>query len=122
MACNFVNKIEGNACLGLEVRAQWSMINQKCQLEKIFKTEQLMKSIAAHNVHEKVIRAQEGGTAIVAYDHLATIYTKSGTDLSELGHWCWMKIDGKHSLTTRIVYAYQLCRSYSTCIGTVYSQ
>ena len=85
MARNFVNKIEGDVYLGAEVRAQWSMLNQKYQLEKLFKTEQPIKSIAAHNVHEKVVRAQEGGTAMVARDHIATICTKSGRAPSGLG-------------------------------------
>ena len=93
MACNFVHKIEGNAYLGAEVRAQWSMLNQKCQLEKLFKTEQSIKSIAVHNVHEKIVRTQDGDTVIVAHDHLATICTRSGKDPSELERWCWMQID-----------------------------
>ena len=34
LARNFAHKLEGNAYLGAEVRAQWSMLNKQYQLEK----------------------------------------------------------------------------------------
>ena len=72
VARNLVHRLQGDAYLGVECRANWGMLPQPNHLNKIFKTESGIKSIAAYNKHEHISRAQEGGTAIVTHDHLAT--------------------------------------------------
>jgi len=84
--------------------------------------EQPICCIAGYNTHEDIARAQEGGTAVVVYDHMATIYMHTGTGQTGLGQWCWFSVESKHGNTTRLVSAYQPCRTTNKSHTSVYLQ
>ena len=68
------------------------------------------------------VRSQEGGTGMVVFNQLAGIIHASGVDITGLGHWCWFTIKGKYNHVTRIITAYQPCRSSHKRLHTVYLQ
>ena len=113
-------KADGYA--GTERRAQWDLLNNGSQLKQLFKSEVMARTVTAHNKHENDMRAQEGGTGMVVFDQLAGLIHKTGIDPTGLGRWCWMTIIGKHKHVTRIITAYQPCRSNPKRLSTVYAQ
>ena len=96
-----MHRINGDVSLWAECKAQWDMLSSSSQLDKIFKTGQPIKSITGFNKHEKIMKAQEGGTDIVVHDHMANICSQSGTDSTRLGRWYWFNIEGKYGLNTK---------------------
>ena len=80
-----------------------------------------IKISAANNVHEKISRAQYGGTAVMTFNRIATRATsKQGKDPTGLGRWSWLLFEGKQNHRTRIISAYNPCKSYGH--RTVYMQ
>ena len=80
-----------------------------------------IKVCQANNINENVEKSQYGGTAIVAFDEAAMRATpKTGSDTTGLGRWAWMLFEGKQRHRTRIVSAYNPCKS--TGDETVYMQ
>jgi hypothetical protein len=64
---------------------------------------------AAHNVHERHSRYQQGGTLTAAFTCLAGYVIATGADPTGLGRWSWIQVGaGEHR--TRIISAYQPCR------------
>ena len=49
---------------------------------------------------------QSGGTAMIATNATASFTLTSGVDPQGLGRWSWIRLTGKHGLTTRIISAY----------------
>jgi len=122
LARRFLHRIKADGYLGTECRAQWDILRHSNKLEQLFKSEVQIKAVSAHNIHEDDTRAQEGGTAIIAFDQLASLVKTSGVDPSGLGRWSWVKILGKHSQVTRIICAYQPCTSKRTALSSVGAQ
>ena len=122
LARKFIRQIKADAYAGAESRAQWDLLKHKCQLQQLFQTEVSTKAITAHNVHEDDSRSQEGGTGMVVFDQFASLIHSTGIDRTGLGRWCWMLVKGKHNHSTRIITAYQPCRSSHTRLHTVYNQ
>ena len=96
------------------------MLRPTQQLMSIFQSETSVKTIFSFNKSEAVTRAQEGGTAIILFDRMASLSTISGRD--PLGRWCWTTFQGKNKSTTRLMVAYRPCRSKPSRIHTVYAQ
>ena len=92
LARRFLHRIKADCYMGAECRAQWDLLRHANKLEQMFKSEVQIKAIASHNVHEDDTRAQEGGTAIIAFDQLASLQNSAGVDLTGLGRWSWIKI------------------------------
>ena len=70
-------------------------------------------------------RSQYGGTAIIGRNDMVTKIHSSGRDKANLGRWCWLRIQGKNQVMTRIVSAYCPCQSTpegSQGVATVYAQ
>ena len=75
----------------------------------------------ANNICEKVEVAQYGGTAVMAYDEIAArVTSKAGQDTSGLGRWAWLLFEGKYGHRTRVISAYNPCKSRGP--ETVYMQ
>ena len=122
MARKFLRRIKADLYAGTECKAQWDLLNDGSQLKKLFHSEVAARTVTAHNEHEDDMRAQEGGTGMVGFDQLAGLIHTSGVDTTGLGRWCWFTIKGKHNHITRIITAYQPCRSKNKQLHTVYSQ
>lgn len=70
-------------------------------------------------------RSQYGGTAILGVNDMVTKIHSSGKDPTNLGRWCWFRLQGKNQIMTRIVSAYCPCFSPpegAHGIRTVYAQ
>ena len=61
-------------------------------------------------------------SAIIVHDHMATICTHTGTNQAGLVQWYWFSVEGKHGKTTRLVSAYQPCRTTNKSHASVYLQ
>ena len=80
-----------------------------------------IKVSQANNKNENVEKSQYGGTAVVAFDEAAMRATsKTGVDTTGLGRWAWMLFEGKQRHRTRIISAYNPCKSMGD--ETVYMQ
>ncbi len=81
-------------------------------------------SVFAYNQTERLppsgIR-QFGGTGIVASAEAAARVKAKGRDLSLLGRWSWMTIQGKEGHTTVVISAYRPVKNVEY-IGSVYQQ
>ena len=122
LARKFLRRIKADGYAGAECRSQWDLLNNGSQLKQLFQSEVATRAVTAHNEHEDDMRAQEGGTGMVVFDQLAGLIHQSGVDLTGLGRWCWFTLKGKHKHVTRIITAYQPCRSNKSRLSTVYSQ
>ena len=78
-------------------------------------------SILASNKNENFGRKQRGGVLVAAGGHVGNCVTSSGVDASDLGRWAWVRIEAG-ARPTRIITAYQPCRSRKDGYGTSYNQ
>ena len=120
LAKTFLNNVSADCYISVETRAQWDMLHPAHQLNSIFQSDKPIRTVTAHNKNEAITRAQEGGTAIIMFDRMATLATKSSSD--PLGRWCWTTFEGKNNSITRLMVAYNPCKSKNTRLKTVYSQ
>jgi hypothetical protein len=97
-------------------------VSYESQFANLFQNFQGVKAVAAHNVHDSSGKYQPGGTFGFAVDYLAAQFNNTGKDPTGLGCWCWMKLVGHNGHTTRIITAYQSCRSGSTHLRAAYNQ
>ena len=83
-----------------------------------------VRSVAAHNVHENVGRAQEGGTGLLCFGPLIEQYDyeQSGKDDTGLGRWVVMVFQGADGLVTRVVCSYNPCYNNKKQSRTSYQQ
>ena len=83
-----------------------------------------MRAIASHNVHESVVKYQEGGTAVLSYGNLLQQFDPegSGRDDLGLGRWTHMRFAGEDRIVTRIICGYSPCANKKKDSGTVYQQ
>ena len=120
LAKAFLKNVSADCYISVETRAQWDMLHPAHQLKSIFQSDKPVKIITAHNKNETITRAQEGGTALIMFDRMATLAMNSNSD--SLGRWCWTTFEGKNNSTTRLMVAYNPCKSKNTRLKTVYSQ
>ena len=98
LAKTFLNNVSADCYVSVETRAQWDMLHPAHQLKSIFQSDKPVKAVTAHNTNEAVTRAQEGGTAIIMFDRIATLATNPTSD--SLGRWCWTTFKGKNNSIT----------------------
>lgn len=79
---------------------------------------------ASHNVMEDAGLQQEGGTATVAYNELATYanQSSSGVNPTGLGRWSFLSFESSSGHVMKAVTAYNPCRSQVTATHSVYQQ
>ena len=97
-------------------------MSYESQFANLFQNSHGVKAVAAHNVHDSSGKYQPGGTFGFAVDFLAEQVDDTGKDPTGLGRWCWMKLVGHNGPTTRIITAYQPCRSGPTHLRAAYNQ
>lgn len=73
------------------------------------------------NKHDDVDKFQWRGTAIMSFDLLAQMTRSTGVDESGLGRWSWLLLEG-HRKQGRVISDYNLCRTQTNQLHTVYSQ
>eukprot|EP00957_Ditylum_brightwellii_P167726 12768832-Ditylum_brightwellii.AAC.1 len=91
---------------GTETRTNWSMTSLTQKLSTVFKYEVVLKTTAAHNLHEDLNFHQEGGTAIMAFDYVTNYVMSRGPDPSSLGRWVTMLFTGTNGVKTRLEVTY----------------
>ena len=117
---SILKQINADGYLGVESRANWSILPPKSQLRHIFSGDTPVRTLTSHNTHEKIMRAQEGGTAIIAFDKLALSISSSSSD--PLGRWCSISLNDKNDNTTHIMVAYQAPKTPCSHIKATYNQ
>ena len=82
-----------------------------------------VRSVVAHNVHENVGRAQEGGTCVMAFGAITEKVKADQTakDGTGLGRWTVMTFR-RDGARTRVVCGYNPCYNNATNNGTSYAQ
>ena len=120
LAKTFLRNVSADCYVSVETRSQWDMLHPSHQLRSIFQSDRPLRTVTAHNKSEAVTRAQEGGTALIMFDRMANLATSSNSD--PLGRWCWTTFKGKNNSVTRLMVAYNPCKSENTRLKTVYSQ
>ena len=92
--------------------------------KQMFQREIACSAIAAHNVHEwrQAGRVQEGGTGAICFGDATGYIRKMGRDKEGLGRWCWILFGGADGHTTRLITAYNPCKSGKANSGTSYQQ
>jgi hypothetical protein len=88
----------------------------------MFRSENALYSVAAHNKHRTNGRQQFGGKFAMAFGELATKATDSNVDPTGLGRWSWIQFSGKEGHTTSILLVYQPCHTSWKKMDSVYAQ
>ena len=92
--------------------------------KQMFQRQIACAAIAAHNVHEgqQAGRVQEGGTGAVCFGDVTGYIQKMGKDEEGLGRWSWILLGGSDGHMTRLITAYNPCKSGKANSGTSYQQ
>jgi hypothetical protein len=90
----------------------------------MFQREIACTAVAAHNVHEwqQAGRVQQGGTGAICFGEATRFIRKVGKDKEGLGRWSWILFGGSDGHTTRLIMAYNPCKSGRVNSGTSYHQ
>ena len=121
-ARKFLRRISADCYMGVECNVQWSLLQNQHQLRELFHSEVPVKAVSAFNEHEGDIRNQPGGTGIITFDKMTLIFLQTGRDTTGLGRWSWISATNQHQVTTRIISAYQPCRTKRQRFTTIYAQ
>ena len=117
---SLLRQMSTDCYLGVECRANWDMLPTKQHLQQIFASDTPTHVVTSHNTHEKVTRAQDGGTAILTFDKLAISISESTTD--SLGRWSSITITNRHNQTIHIMVAYQAPKQQNKHLYASYNQ
>ena len=92
--------------------------------KQMFQQEIACTAIAAHNIHEwqQAGRVQEGGTGAICFGDATGYIQKVGKDEEGLGRWSWILFGGSDGHMTRLITAYNPCKSGRANSGTLYQQ
>ena len=93
-------------------------------IKQMFQREIACTAVAAHNVHEwkQAGRVQEGGTGAICFGDATGYIRKVGKDEEGLGRWSWILLGGSDGHMTRLITAYNPCKSGKANSGTSYQQ
>jgi hypothetical protein len=92
--------------------------------KQMFQWEIACTAIALHNVHkwQQAGRVQEGGTGAICFGDATGYICKVGKDEEGLGRWSWILLGGSDGHMTRLITAYNPCKSGKVNSGTSYQQ
>jgi hypothetical protein len=90
----------------------------------MFQGEIACTAIAAHSVHEwqQAGRVQEGRTGAICFEDETGYIRKVGKDKEGLGRWSWILFRGSDGHMTRLITAYNPCKSGRVNSGMSYQQ
>jgi hypothetical protein len=106
---NLHNKYQTDGACILEHGIHFHMTPNGTRPSDIFVAYRGTRVSAAHNVHERHSRYQQGGTLTAAFTRLAGYVIAMGVDPTGLGQRSWIQV-GAREHRTRIISAYQPCR------------
>ena len=108
---------------GIEVNVNWKRIPPHQRLPELFRSENAIRTIAAHNGHEDnhSIR-QYGGVCNIAVGSLVSRLHSQGADPTGLGRWVWQLFKGRNNVKTRIYTAYRPSASSRSQLSSVIEQ
>ena len=89
--------------------------------EGIFNNTPYIQTVSSSNHHENFGPKRRGGTFMATGGDLATRVARTGGDFTSLGRWSWILV-GSGDRLTRIITAYQPCRSRKDGYSTSYNQ
>jgi hypothetical protein len=98
--------------------------DNKNNLKQMFQRELACTAVGAHNVHKAKIagKVQEGGTGSICFGKSVGYIRKTGKDDKGLGRWSWILLGGNNKHQTRIISAYNPCKSKNVNSGATYQQ
>ena len=103
----FVKRLEADGLFCVEVNTDWRKVPFTHQLPQLFSADAQSRFVVSNNVNEDKLRSQVGGTCGMIFGELAKHVKDVGKDLTGLGRWSWVLLEGANSHRTRIVTAYQ---------------
>ena len=104
---NFVKRLEADGMFCAEVNTDWRKVPFTNQLPQLFSANAQSRFVVSNNENEDKLRSQVGGTCRMIFGDLAQHVTDVGKDLTGLGRWSWMLLEGANNHHTRIMVAYQ---------------
>ena len=119
---SFLRTTESDTHCIQEVGINWKAYPRDSRLKDWFRTENELRTIAAHNKHGHHRKRQWGGTAILAMGQATSAIVEQGVDETGLGRWSWLLFKGSNNHRTRIISAYRPCKSQKQQFRTVYNQ
>ena len=125
-----VNKLateyDADGIAGCESQCDWRFADQDRQFCELFGKGKKKRTDVGHNVRERTVRDQKGGTAMMALGRMSGYVLDTGVDDTGLGRWSWIRLGagvGEAMTITRIVVAYQPCEPGCNSKGkTVFEQ
>ena len=116
-----LQRLEVDICGGAESRCHWDMLPSSHSLSKLLELRDGSRFCTGHNTHERFSIKQQGGTFLTTTPQLGEAVMEIGCDDTGLGRWCWMRFAGRQT-TTRVVVAYQPCRTRKMAHNSTYAQ
>ena len=121
-ALEIKDDLDADAILYAEHRFNLRHKDNRNDFKQMFQRQLACKAVEAHNVHKNVSRAQEGGTAAIAFDETSGYAKQTWRDPTGLGRWAWIRYVGNDGHVTRVAVAYNPCKNYKLESNTVYQQ
>ena len=118
----FVRRYKCDVFMAQESGINWDLMPKLGKLESMFRSENALYTISAHNKHRRNSRRQYGGTFGLAFGEAALKVKESFKDETGLGRWCGLKFVSRDNVVTCIITAYQPCQSSLEKAETVYTQ
>ena len=106
---------------GTEPNRKRTASNARPLAEDIFRNTPYVQTVSSFNHHENFGPRQRGGAFMATGGDLATRVARTGGDFTSLGRWSWVLV-GSGDRLTRIITAYQPCRSRKDGYSTSYNQ
>jgi hypothetical protein len=121
-AIDIKDELDTDGLLFCEHRLNLWHRDNKNNFKQMFQQEVACRAVATNNVHQNIGRVQEGGTGMVLFGNSTGSITKTGKDPYGLGRWCWTLYKGSKGHRTRVVVAYNTCKSSKKDSRTTYQQ
>jgi hypothetical protein len=106
-----------------EVGVNWSATGYNRNMSSWFRLKnQEIRTHTAHNIHENIEAAQQGGVGQFVCKELASYARETEADFRGLGRWSSWLLYANPSHKTRVITAYNLGNRKSNYLGTIYQQ
>jgi hypothetical protein len=108
---HWLRDVEADFFVGNKAKINWSLMPRSGSLTEIFRSENILRTVAAYNTHENFNRQQYGGTFQLTFGALAAEVVETGVDECNLGRFAWTNFKGCNGHIARIVLIYLPCRT-----------
>ena len=93
----FATRLEADGLFCVEVNTDWRKVPFTHQLPQLFSADAQSRFVVSNNVNEDKLRSQVGGTCGMIFGELAKHVKDVGKDLTGLGRWSWVLLEGANS-------------------------